>query len=145
MASSTPIPIPISSRSIHRNSSGTNLSKSYPSYQSLNSSPLPNLSQSPVNLSSQSPLQSPLQSSSQPQSQSLPLKRVVLYGTPFKNKGTISMLLQDSIKNISEEYVNELIKDSETKGYISLETSNEKEAFQYCQNLVENGLDATIE
>jgi hypothetical protein len=109
------ISIPITIKPIYRNTSATNLSKC------------------------QSPSQSPSST------QSVSLKRVVLYGIPFKNKDTISTLLQECIDDMSPERANEIIEKSENKSSISIITCTEKNAFRYCQNLVENGLDAHIE
>ena len=76
------------------------------------------------------------------------LKRVVLYGTPFKNKDTIKMLLEDSIEELNKEQIENIVNKSDFTKHIGttvITTHDEKKAFRYCQNLVENGLDAKIE
>ena len=76
------------------------------------------------------------------------LKRVVLYGTPFKNKDTIKLLLQDCVEELNEDDIKEIVDNSEnkkTEGITVITTCDEKKAFKYCQNLVENGLNAIIE
>ena len=75
-------------------------------------------------------------------------KRVVLYGTPFKNKETVKMLLEDCVDELNDEEIKNIIDRSETnkeKGVTIIRTIDEHKANKYCQNLVENGLDATIE
>jgi len=76
------------------------------------------------------------------------LKRIVLYGTPFKNKDTVKMLLKDCIEDLNDEQIKQIVYKSEYNkhtGITIIRTYDEKKAFRYCQNLVENGLDATIE
>lgn len=76
------------------------------------------------------------------------LKKVVLYGTPFKNKDTIKLLLQDCVEELNEEDIKEIVDNTENKkanGVTVITTYDEKKAIQYCQNLIENGLNAIIE
>jgi hypothetical protein len=87
----------------------------------------------------------PSPSSSPQTNMSIALKRVVLYGTPFKNKETISQLLQECIQEIDTEKAEKIIRESENKEFATVITCDEKKAFRYCQNLVDNGLLAKIE
>jgi UTP-glucose-1-phosphate uridylyltransferase len=75
------------------------------------------------------------------------MKKVILYGTPFKNRETIQLLLQDCIDEIDEECAKQVIDNAtiNKESGITVITCDEHKAFQYCQNLVENGLDAIIE
>jgi hypothetical protein len=78
----------------------------------------------------------------------LSVKRVVLYGTPFKNKDTMKMLLQDCVEELNEDDIKQIVEDANYKnkeGVTVIRTCDERKAFKYCQNLVENGLDASIE
>jgi hypothetical protein len=73
---------------------------------------------------------------------------VVLYGAPFKNTETIGTLLNECIEDLNDNDIRDLLDKSNNakgKGIILITTIDEKKATRYCQNLVENGLNATIE
>ena len=73
------------------------------------------------------------------------MKRVVLYGTPFKDKTTLAMLLRECVEEIDSEKADKIIREAEKKDFATIITCDEKKAFRYCQSLVENGLIAKIE
>ena len=122
------IPCPIS-RSQKLTANSSYLSKTYPP-SSYSSSP-----------------SAPSALSNSPKTTSITMKKVILYGTPFKNRETIQMLLQDCIDEIDEESAKQVIDNATINrdSSITVITCDEKKAFRYCQNLVENGLDAIIE
>lgn len=82
--------------------------------------------------------------SSSPQT-NLAVKRVVLYGAPFKDTLTISMLLQECIQEIDSDKADKIIREAVKKDFATVITCDEEKAFRYCQSLVENGLIAKIE
>lgn len=99
-------------------------------------------SKSPSSSQTQSPsIHSPLQTVRISQ------KKVVLYGAPFKNSETISNLLKDCIDVLDTESIAKIIDEARTNntGSVTIITCNPIKAFTYCQNLVENGLNARIE
>ena len=71
-------------------------------------------------------------------------KNLILYGAPFKNKDTVSTLLQDCVK-INKEVADKVIAEVEEKKYAKIITCDPIKANIYCKNLIDNGLCVLLE
>jgi ATP-dependent Clp protease adapter protein ClpS len=83
--------------------------------------------------------------SSSPKPNITQIRQVILYGGPYKNKDTMTQLLQDCVKGISEEKAKVIVEEAHLHTQATIITCKENEAYVYCQNLIENGLLVKIE
>lgn len=72
------------------------------------------------------------------------MKSIILYGAPFTNKETVSILLQDCV-NISKDTADKVIAEVEKNKYAKIITCDVMKANIYCKNLVDNGLCVLLE
>lgn len=76
----------------------------------------------------------------------LKIRRVVIRGAPFHNPKTVRDLLVQCVPKLTEEDAERVIEkatqspDKDTTVIVCLE----KDATQYCRNLVDNGLESDI-
>lgn len=74
------------------------------------------------------------------------VSRVVLRGGPFKNPTTVKQLVRLSVPKLTEEDAERIVEKVEMSPLkeATVIVCLEKEAQEYCRNLVENGLESVI-
>lgn len=76
---------------------------------------------------------------------SIPLRRVVLRGSPFKNPRTVCSLLKLCIPKLSDERAAYIVNNAQVDDIgTTVIVCHKNEASIYTRNLIENGLEADI-
>ena len=73
------------------------------------------------------------------------MKKVILHGGPFKNIRTVEELLMACVPELTKEQVSSVVESAHANNHAHVISCSQLRAELYCQNLVENGLYASVD